>query len=298
VSKNSSTFRPDVGESRKLVIDLVYSFAIKLEKDSEGNVRPDVVSHLANPLQSRPIKGEPIGDVDVNGEIFKKIKEYWLNALERLGPEIEKLAGSQKDDQLNCSALEGFLETEKKSFSRKFDDLILDVDWKDLMEFDDAAVKAKMGRDKLVGLIALAQPDGYPAIEVKIRACDSTPVRGLRGGGDSRLPVGKMEKIGSQSLRGSQQKEEVSMGQANGPRYHQDTKTSVSDKWFLTAPKSGPSEKAFVDSKPQSAIDNNLQYSESTAERGQSVEVDSGLSVSNFGQKDIIGPVQRGSNTD
>jgi hypothetical protein len=297
VSKNITTFRPDGGESRKLVIDLVYSFAVKLEKDSEGNVRPDIVSHLANPLQSRPIKGEPIGDVDVNGEIFKKIKEYWLKALERLGPEFEKLAGSQRD-QLNCSALEGFLETGKMSVSRKFDDLILDVEWKDLIEFDDAAIKAKMGRDKLVGLIALAQPDGDPAIEMKIRACDSAPVRGLRGGGESRLPAGKMEKSGSQSLRGSQQKEEVSMGQANGPRYHQDTKTSVSDKWFLTAPKSGPSEKAFVDSKPQSAIDNNLQYSESTAKRGQSVDVDSGFSSSNFGQKDTTGPVKRGSNTD
>jgi hypothetical protein len=297
MSKNFSTFRPNSGESRKLIIDLVYSFAVKLEKDSEGNVRPDIVSHLANTLQSRPIKGEPLPNVDVNEEIFKKIKEYWLKALDRLGPDFEKLAGSERD-QLNCNALGGSLETGNMSGSRKFDDLMLDVEWKDLVEFDDAAIKAKMGRDKLVGLIKLALPDGDPAIEVRIRACESGPVGGLRGGGESRLAAGKMEKSGSQSLRGSQQKEEVSMGQANGPRYHQDTKTSVSDKWFVTAPKSGPSEKAFVDSKPESAIDNNLQYSESTAKRGQSVDVDSGFGVSNFGEKDTTGPVQRGGNTD
>lgn len=88
------------------------------------------------------------------------------------------------------------------------------------------------------------------------------------------------------------------MGQANGPRYHVDTKTSVSDKWFVVAPKSGPSEKVFVDSKPESAIDNNLQYSESTAERVQSVDLDFGFSVSNFVQKDKTGSVQRGNNSD
>lgn len=202
MSKNFSTFKPDGVESRKLVIDLVYSFAVKLEKDSDGNIRPEIISHHANTLQSRPIKGEPLPDVDVNEDIFKKIKEDWLKALDRLGPDFEKLAGSQRD-QLNCSALGGSLETGRISGSRKFDDLMLDVEWKDLVEFDDAAVKAKMGRDKLVGIIKLALPDGDPAIEVRIRACDSGPVEGLRGGGESRLPADKMDKSGSQSLRGS-----------------------------------------------------------------------------------------------
>jgi hypothetical protein len=123
-----------------------------------------------------------MGDVDVNGEIFKKIKEYWLKNLDRLGPEFEKLAGNQSD-VLDCSGLgAGFLETGKNRVScgaSKFDDFILDFHWQDLVEFNDASIKGGMGRDKLVRLIKIAQPDGDPAIEVKIRACDSGPVEGL-----------------------------------------------------------------------------------------------------------------------